>query len=246
MNYSFLPIARLITVHLISMIALVASLGSIGIAFADELIAPAELDHLRQVSQALLVSRAVERQRLLDASVVQHQALADVDSRLRNLEAAVREDNMPRLQVVPTPRAEFANDPPLPGATAIAQGPALTAAVAQDRVGNSTKVSEHIDDVWVVVTDHKRSLNTRTRVEARSQTSSNARSNTRQSAAPSAGSEVKLSNALIEVETELQGMRAHGADLQRVGRLRKLLSLSGPPAVRDLEPTFQTITRHYR
>ena len=226
MNYSFLPIARLITVHLISMIALVASLGSIGIAFADELIAPAELDHLRQVSQALLVSRAVERQRLLDASVVQHQALADVDSRLRNLEAAVREDNMPRLQV--------------------AQGPALTAAVAQDRVGNSTKVSKHIDDVWVVVTDHKRSLNTRTLVAARSQTSSNARSNTRQSAAPSEGSEVKLSNALIEVETELQGMRAHGADLQRVGRLRKLLSLSGPPAVRDLEPTFQTITRHYR
>lgn len=243
MHYSLSPMARAITV-----LALLASLGIVGSAWSDELFAPAELAHLRQVSQALLVSRAAERQRLLEVSSLQRQTLADVDSRLRNLEGAVRDDNMPRLQFTPTAPALVTTGSLAPAATANANTPPNTSTAGHDQTENSTKVTGRIDDVLAGVSAYKQSLAYRATVGSGAPTTNSARSNASQNAAGTVveQSDAKLSAVLDAVDLELRGMRAHGADLQSLTKMRKQLSLSGPPATRDVEPTFQTITRHYR
>ena len=216
-----------------AVLVLVAALGITKCALADEIFAPAELERLRQVSRALLESRAAERQRVLEASSVARQDLADVDGRLRTLEAAVRHDTLPRMHSA----RERAT-----GALAGARQLKVTAA-------NIEPVTGYIDDVLARVSEHRRSLSRRGATLSANQVTSAARLRTTgvmPSGASSKDAQARVTDALNVVEAELRRMRVHGADLRRLHGVRQQLSLSGPPATRQLEPTFQTITQHYR
>ena len=250
------------------LLALVAWLGINTNAFTDELFAPVELERLRQVSRALLASRAAERQRLLDASTIQRQALVDVDDRLRTLEAAVRADNMPRMQTAPKPPTGASANTLRLKATAAKIEPAMSklrslasanllsssrvladaSGVEHGKAGNSAEVVGHIDDVLASVSEHRRSLSRRSSsVSARPLTNAARLSTTAAVSfgAPSKDAQARVTDALNVVDLELRRMRVDGADLRRLHSVRQQLSLSGPPATRAIEPTFQTITRHY-
>ena len=264
MNNSFFRAERCFAV-----LVLVAALGIIECALADEIFAPAELERLRQVSRAVLGSRAAERQRVLNASTVARAALTDVDGRLRTLEAAVRDDTLPHRPSVPAPptaasastlqlKVTAANIEPVTSkrrslTPSIAAGSSRMVAdasrVDHGTASNSAAVMGYIDDVLARVSEHRRSLSRRGTNLSANQVTSAARLRTTgvmPSGAPGKDAQARVTDALNVVAAELRRMRVHGADLRRLHGVRQQLWLSGPPATRELEPTFQTITRHYR
>ncbi len=239
MIYSFLRAGRFFP-----LLVLVAWLGITTDIVADELFAPVELERLRQVSRALLASRAAERQRLLDASAVQRQALVDVDGRLRTLQAAVRADNMPRMQTATSKLRSLASANLLSSSRVLADA----SGVERGKAGNSAEVVGHIDDVLASVSEHRRSLSRRSSSVSAHPLTNAARLSTTAAVsfgAPSKDAQARVTDALNVVDLELRRMRVDGADLRRLHSVRQQLSLSGPPATRAIEPTFQTITRHY-
>lgn len=230
MNYSHIYVGRLFAV-----LMLVACSAAARYAMATETFSPLELERLRQVSRALLETRATERQRVLHDTADPRQMLSDIDTQLRALEAAVQQDHLPHTQVAPAPTA--ANNRLRGGAN---PAPTPRAAAATARATPAL-----IDEALATVLSHQRALRKRTGNRGAgvlvSRASRVVSSNTRE-IDPAA----QVAQALDLVDTELRRMRSHGADVDGLHRARQKISLAAPPMPREIAPTFQTITRHYR
>ena len=230
MNYSHIYVGRLFAV-----LMLVACSAAARYAMATETFSPLELERLRQVSRALLETRATERQRVLHDTADPRQMLSDIDTRLRALEAAVQQDDLPHTQVAPAPSAT--NNRLRGGAN---PAPTPRAAAAKARAAPAL-----IDEALAMVLSHQRALHKRTGSRGAGALVSRA-----SRVVPTSTREIdpaaQVAQALDLVDAELRRMRSHGADVGGLRRARKKISLAAQPMPREIAPTFQTITRHYR
>lgn len=262
MNYSHIQAHRVLAVLL-----LVASLAVTGAAMATERFSPLELERLRMVSRALLEARATERQRVLHDSADQRLVLADVDSRLRALEAAVMEDQLPRTHDAPkssmsasaaqarraftninATRSEQVAPAPASG-TDRSRGALNPAPTEPGTQVNSTATVALIDAALASVSVHRRTLSKRPNKRGATALPPTARIIMPRAAAahaPASNAQDRLTEALSVVDAALRGMRVRGGDLQGLRRVREKISLAAPPTRREISPTFQTITKHYR
>ena len=255
------------TEHFLIVLLLAASLACTRYAMATESFSPLELERLRQVSRALLETRATDRQRVLRDCADQRQVLADVDTRLRALEAAVWDEHLPRTQgprnsstgaLASQLRSKAAETDAAIGKSALrapssapnsARRASDAASNAQPAAGNSNATLVLIDDVRATVSVHKRALSKAENDRepgAMAQLARLRNSSATPAIGPAIIAQARVTEALNIVEAELGRMRVHGADLQGLRRAREKLTLTVPPPSRDIAPTFQTITRHYR
>ena len=230
MNYSHIHAGRLLAVLLF-----VAYSAAARYATATETFSPLELERLRQVSRALLETRATARQRVLHNTAEHRQMLAQVDTQLRVLEAAVQEEHLPRTLVTPAP--SVANNK--------TRGPANPAPTPRAAAAKARASIALIDETMATILGHQNTL--RQRSNGRSTGVLVLRAQRFMSSkAPEIDPPARVVQALDLVDTELRRMRSHGVDVDGLRRARKNLSPVAPPVPREIAPTFKTITRHYR
>lgn len=261
MNYSNLRATR----YLATLLCAVSLFITRNVS-ADEMFTPRELESLRQVSRAVLETRASERKRVLHATADQRRVLADVDTRLRALEAAVMDDRLPRILVTPNaamgmPATQVGTKAPPRGAAGsrLASRAPLSAnnrlpppsdvtSTAQDAAGNSSATLSLIDQALATVSVHRRALSSRetsTAAGALPQLARMMAPGSTSATAPDPSTQRHVADALDVVEAELRHMRVQGADLQALHRARARISITVPTIPREIAPTIQTITRHY-
>lgn len=230
MNYAHNYAGRLFAV-----LMLVACSAAARYAMATETFSPLELERLRQVSRALLETRATERQRVSHDTTEPRQMLSDVDTQLRALEAAVQQDHLPHTRVAPAPSA----------ANNRSRGPANPAPTPRAAAAKARATPALIDEALATVLSHQNTLRKRTDSRGAGALVSRA-SRVVSSNAREIDPAAQVAQALNLVDTELRRMRSHGADVDGLRRARQKISLAAPPMPREIAPTFQTITRHYR
>lgn len=262
MNYSYSRTARFLAT-LVFAVSLLITRNAI----ANETFTPLELESLRQISRALLETRASERRRVLHDSADQRRVLEDIDTRLRALEAAVREDRLPRTLVTPnsaigTPATQSRAKAPKRGAAGSRlASPAPSSASNRSRVttdatptdqdarGNSSATLRLIDQALATVSVHRRALSSRATSRAAGALPQIARliaPGSVPTTAPDLSAQSRVTEALGIVDVELRRMRVQGADLQGLHRTREQISITVPAPPREIAPTFQSITRHYQ
>lgn len=230
MNYAHNYAGRLFAV-----LMLVACSAAARYAMATETFSTLELERLRQVSRALLETRATERQRVSHDTTEPRQMLSDVDTQLRALEAAVQQDHLPHTRVAPAPSA----------ANNRSRGPANPAPTPRAAAAKARATPALIDEALATVLSHQNTLRKRTDSRGAGALVSRA-SRVVSSNAREIDPAAQVAQALNLVDTELRRMRSHGADVDGLRRARQKISLAAPPMPREIAPTFQTITRHYR
>ena len=230
MNYSHNYAGRLFAVLMLVVLSAAARY-----AMATETFSTLELERLRQVSRALLETRATERQRVSHDTTEPRQMLSDVDTQLRALEAAVQQDHLPHTRVAPAPSA----------ANNRSRGPANPAPTPRAAAAKARATPALIDEALATVLSHQNTLRKRTGSHGAGALISRA-SRVVPTNTPEIDPAAHVAQALNLVDTELRRMRSHGADVDGLRRARQKISLAAPPMPREIAPTFQTITRHYR
>ena len=245
----------------LTVLLLAASLALTRQAVATETLSPLAIDRLRMVSRAVLESRANERQRVVFDSAEQRRVLADVDSRLRALEAAVKEDQLPRSSMagsgaqapqdaaaVNRTRAKRAS-PTLSGTRDSSPDTENAAPMAPPAKHSSAASITLIDEALAALSVHRRNLSKRPSSRGAAALRSTSQTVMPRPISASASQTIaqdRLAEALSDVDTALRRMRVHGADVQGLRHARDKVSLAFLPTPQEITPTLQTITKHYR